>query len=208
MIKDMKIEEFLDKLAGGDATPGGGAAAALSAATAAGLVEMVANLTIGRKKYVEVHTEMEEVAKKAASLRREALALADEDVKAFDGVMAAYKAKREAAEADKDKYDGLIAEAFVKAALVPLETARIGQQLLVLAKEVALKGNVNATSDAGVAALTAYAAVEGGMLNVLTNLPYLPKTEVKRFKEEISLLREKVDSDYQEVLSYVKDRVN
>jgi len=53
--------DFLDALASGAATPGGGSAAAYSGAAAAGLVSMVARLTIGKKKYADVESKMQAI---------------------------------------------------------------------------------------------------------------------------------------------------
>ncbi len=50
---DSSVSSFLDGLASGAPTPGGGGAAALAGAMAAALVSMVCNLTIGRQRYAE-----------------------------------------------------------------------------------------------------------------------------------------------------------
>jgi methenyltetrahydrofolate cyclohydrolase len=44
------ISAYLDRLASADPTPGGGAAAAVTAAQGAALLSMVCNLTIGKKE--------------------------------------------------------------------------------------------------------------------------------------------------------------
>ena len=49
MITDASIESFLDDLADGAPTPGGGSAAAIMGAMAAALVSMVCNVTLGKK---------------------------------------------------------------------------------------------------------------------------------------------------------------
>ncbi len=66
MLKDLTLTEYLAKTASGEATPGGGSIAALCAAAAAGLTEMVANLTIGKKNYQSVEAEMKDIAKKVS----------------------------------------------------------------------------------------------------------------------------------------------
>ncbi|MCB0238896.1 MAG: cyclodeaminase/cyclohydrolase family protein, partial [Anaerolineae bacterium] len=55
------LDNFIDRLASGDPTPGGGSAAAMAGAAGAALVAMVARLTIGRKRYAEVEPQMEAV---------------------------------------------------------------------------------------------------------------------------------------------------
>ncbi|MGB7988230.1 MAG: cyclodeaminase/cyclohydrolase family protein, partial [Candidatus Methylophosphatis roskildensis] len=58
VISNQHVQEFLDRLASGAATPGGGSAAATMGAMGAALVSMVCNLTIGKKNYLEVEGEM------------------------------------------------------------------------------------------------------------------------------------------------------
>ena len=82
---------FLDELASDNPTPGGGSAAAFTAAQAAALADMVARLTIGKKKYADVETEMRQVLEKAEALRKELTSAIDADAKAFEAVMAAMK---------------------------------------------------------------------------------------------------------------------
>ena len=69
MLIDLTIKGFLDKTAGSDPVPGGGSISALNGSIAAALTEMVANLTIGRKKYAEVEDKMREVAGRMAEIR-------------------------------------------------------------------------------------------------------------------------------------------
>lgn len=60
-MKDLTIKAFLDNLSSESPAPGGGAVAALGAALGSSLVSMVANLTIGKKKYQDVQGEMEKI---------------------------------------------------------------------------------------------------------------------------------------------------
>ena len=79
----MKISDFLDELAAKQSTPGGGGAAALTGSQAAALLCMVANFTLGAKKYADVQEEMKGYLAQAEGLRLRLLELADEDVAAF-----------------------------------------------------------------------------------------------------------------------------
>ena len=78
------------ELASAAPTPGGGGAAAISGAMGAALVSMVCNLTIGKKKYVEVEAELKDVLAKSEGLRVVLTGMIGEDVQAFDAVMGAY----------------------------------------------------------------------------------------------------------------------
>lgn len=164
--------DFLAAVASSDPVPGGGSVAAYAGALAASLVRMVAGLTIGKKKYAAVEPEMTVVAGKAERLSKSLGELVDRDAAAYAAVSAAYKLpkKPEAAAASRSE---AITRALLGAAEVPLETARLCAQAAVLAAAVAAKGNTNAVSDAGVAALLAEAGCRGAVYNVLVNVSSL-----------------------------------
>jgi len=163
---------ILEALASGTPTPGGGTAAALAGAMAASLAEMVANLTLNRKKYIAVQPHMEQVAKESRELRARLLSLADEDAAVYLGVMAAYKLPKGSDSEISDR-NGAILRAIEQAARVPLTTADCALRVLELVSTVAQKGNQNAITDAGVAMLLGQAAVEGALYNVYINLSSL-----------------------------------
>ena len=157
-IRNQSIENFLEELASKKPTPGGGAAAAVAGATGASLVEMVGNLTKG-------NSEAGKIARKAKTLGRELLRLADEDVEAFDAVMRAYKSR--------NKED--IKDALIKAANVPSRVAKLSIELIALAKIIGKIGNKNAISDAKTALYLAEAAKKGAEENVKINLSVLKR---------------------------------
>jgi formiminotetrahydrofolate cyclodeaminase len=167
-IKDTAIEPFLDALASSSATPGGGSAAAIIGAMGAALVSMVCNLTIGKKKYADVEGEMKEVLHKAEALRHKLTGMIEDDVKAFDQVMAAYGMAKET-DADKVARDKAIQSALKQATEVPLRCCHAAREVIDLAAIASEKGNLNVISDAGVGVLAAYAALRSAALNVFTN---------------------------------------
>ena len=63
MLAELTIKEYLEKTASNTAIPGGGSGAALSAAVAASLVEMVAKLSIGKKGLEDVEAQMKKIVK-------------------------------------------------------------------------------------------------------------------------------------------------
>jgi glutamate formiminotransferase / formiminotetrahydrofolate cyclodeaminase len=163
------IGDFVASVASASPTPGGGSVVAHVGALAGALVQMVAGLTAGRPKYAAVDGEMREVAREAAVITRELEALVERDAAAYNAVSAAYKiAKTEATR------EGAITKALLGAAEVPLDTAQIAAQAAQLAAIVAEKGNPNAVSDGGVAALLAEAACRGAAYNVRINVAALP----------------------------------
>jgi methenyltetrahydrofolate cyclohydrolase len=167
-IKDTAVEPFLDALASNAATPGGGSAAAIIGAMGAALVSMVCNLTIGKKKYAEVEGEMKEMLGEAETLRRKLTSMIEEDVTAFDAVMAAYGMAKET-DAEKAAREKAIQAALKQATDVPMRCCHAAREVIDLALVAAEKGNLNVISDAGVAVLAGYAALRSAALNVFTN---------------------------------------
>ena len=152
--------------------PGGGSVAAHAGAVGAALAQMVAGLTIGKKKYAAVDAEMRELAVRAAALGNTLAALVDRDAEAYAGVSAAYKLPSETPELDALKR-AKVDEALLDAAVVPLETATACAEVAELALAVAERGNANAASDAGIAALLAEAGCVGASYNVRINVAAL-----------------------------------
>ena len=180
---------FLDALASSAPTPGGGSAAAYNAAMAAALVAMVANLTIGRKKYAEVESEMVEVLKQADTIRLSMMQAVEADAAAYQKVMEAYKLPKES-DAEKTARSEAIQAATLVAAQVPLSVAQTCASLLPLAYEVAEKGNANAITDAASALTFANAAMTAALLNVEINLSGLKdEAFIAMAKEEKEKLR-------------------
>lgn len=165
------LSGFVASVASASPTPGGGSVAAHAGALGAALAQMVAGLTAGKKKYAAVDAEMKEIALKAAELVNRLGTLVQKDADSYAAVSAAYKLPGEgdAAAARQDA----ITNALLGAAEVPLETARACAEVLVLALAVAERGNVNAVSDAGVAALLAEAGARGASYNVRINIASL-----------------------------------
>ena len=166
------LSGFVSSVASSAPVPGGGSVAAHVGALASALVQMVAGLTAGKKKYASVDAEMREVALEAAGLVTQLSALVARDAAAFAEVSAAYKMPNERPDAAAKRSDA-VTKALLFAAQVPLETARLCVRAAELAGVVATKGNTNAASDAGVAALLAEAGCRGAGLNVRINVASL-----------------------------------
>jgi glutamate formiminotransferase/formiminotetrahydrofolate cyclodeaminase len=159
------VTAFSAAVAAPTPAPGGGSVAAYVAALGAALVQMVAGLTVGRKKYAAVDAEMQSVRDDAQALAARLHALVEEDARAYGVVTEAYKLPKDAPERS-----ALIDAALVGAAQTPLETARACAKVADLALAVAQRGNQNALSDAGVAVLLAEAACKGAAFNVAINI--------------------------------------
>jgi glutamate formiminotransferase/formiminotetrahydrofolate cyclodeaminase len=167
------LSGFVASVASSTPTPGGGSVAAHTGALAAALVQMVAGLTVGRKKYADVDAEMRDVAQRAAAAGQRLTQLVELDAQAYTAVSAAYKLPKDTPEQIAQR-DAAITAALIGASEVPLETARACADVAALAEVVATRGNQNAVSDAGVAALLADAACRGAAYNVRINVAALP----------------------------------
>jgi len=166
------IATFLDSVAAASPTPGGGTVAAFTGALAACLATMVANLTVGKKKYAAAEPEMRRILSGATELRTRLMALSRRDAEAFDAVLRARRMPASTAE-ETTARDQALAHAELESARVPLETAEACLAVVGLAASAAASGNVNAVTDAGVAGLLAAAGAEGALLNVQINLKSL-----------------------------------
>ncbi|PVZ08033.1 cyclodeaminase/cyclohydrolase family protein [Porphyromonas loveana] len=169
ILTDLTVKGFLAETAGQEPVPGGGSISALNGSIAAALAEMVANLTIGKKKYVEVEAEMQTIAAQAAAIQKELVLDIDRDSDAYNKVFAAFKLPKETDD-EKAVRSAQIQEMTKYAASVPMEVARRVHSLLPLIEAVVAKGNQNAITDGCVAMMCARTAIIGALLNVRINL--------------------------------------
>lgn len=161
---EKNIEKFLEALASSAPTPGGGGAAALCGALGIALGNMVGSLTLGKKKYADVHEDIAELNAKAEALRAGFVALVDADAEAFAPLSRAYSIPK-----DDPARDEIMEPALLKAAEAPLEIMRKCAEALELISGYAAKGSALAISDAGCAAALCGAAMEAAALNVKIN---------------------------------------
>lgn len=169
MIKDMTIEMYSELLASDEPTIGGGTAAAISGAMAASLVMMVANLSIGKKKYAQHEEIFEDVLGKMRDIQHILLDKADEDKASFEAVMQAFRLPK----SNEDEINArniAIEEATKQATLVPMSVAMWAIEVAKSAIIVIEYGNVNARSDGLVGAQMALTSFISAIYNVKTNL--------------------------------------
>lgn len=193
----MTIDEFAAMVASNSPVPGGGSIAALSGALSAALAQMVANLTIGKKKYADSEAEMREVSEKAEALRHTLLEDIERDSQAYNRVMEAY---RMAKDTDEEKLlrNNAIEQSAKTAAEVPFQVACTAYEIMPLAEAAVARGNSNAVTDGLVAAMMARTAVLSALFNVRINLGTISDAD---FVKEYS---EKSDSLQNDVLAYEK----
>ena len=167
-LTNLSCETFLAELAGNAPAPGGGGAAALVGAAGAALGNMVGSLTVGKKKYAAVETDILALNERSAALRKRLERLVQADAEAFLPLAAAYKLPKETPEQQAHKA-AVLEEALNRACAAPLEIMAACCEGITLAEEYAAKGSVLALSDAGCAALFCKAALQAAGLNVTVN---------------------------------------
>ncbi|MCL2168682.1 MAG: cyclodeaminase/cyclohydrolase family protein [Defluviitaleaceae bacterium] len=202
-LVDLNVKDFAQKMASSDPTPGGGSAAALSGLVGIALVEMVANLTIGRKKYAEHDELMQSIIKEAKVLREKFLNAIDDDAKSYDAVSRAFKLPKETDE-EKAARSAAIQEATKGATLSPFVITELSLDAMKLAHSAIGKCNTNAASDLGVAAVNFRAAAKGAWLNILINLGGLKDEEFKAdIRVKAKALRKEAKALAKEIKAFV-----
>lgn len=186
MFINKSLKEYIDNVASGDPTPGGGSVSALAGSLGGALTNMVSNLTVGKKAYEELPEEIKSQilnnSKEIAKLTEEIVGIVDEDTKAFDKVMEAFKMPKETDE-EKAARSVAIQDGYKIALEVPLRCAEKCLKILELQEVFANYGNVNAITDVGVGTLLAYSGLEGALFNVTINLGSIKDEEFKKKNE-------------------------
>jgi len=193
-------------LAAGSATPGGGAAAAYAAAMAAGLVAMVARLTLGKKKYAGVEAQMQSLLDSAEKLRADLGACIADDSAAFEAVLDAFRLPKDTPEQLAARAQA-VESAYHHAAEVPLKVARAAAAASGLALQAVVQGNRNAISDGGSAAYLARAGFAGAALNVRANAGAVQdQSAAAAWLQEIAGLESRIDETMETVEKVLKER--
>lgn len=201
---EKNVDKFLADLASSAPTPGGGGAAALCGALGIALGNMVGSLTLGKKKYADVHEDIAELNAKAEALRAGFVALVDADAEAFAPLSRAYAIPK-----DDPARDEIMEPALLKAAEAPLEIMRKCAEALELISGYAAKGSALAISDAGCAAALCGAAMEAAALNVKINTKSMKNRAVAdNINAEMNELLQKYFALSQEIYNDVSGRLS
>lgn len=194
---------FLEATGAATPTPGGGSSAALAGALSASLSQMVANLTLGRKKYASVEAEIEGLLEQTTRLRHELTAAIGHDAAAFERLMSAWRDKKVSGE---DKMLA-IEEATRQAGLVPLTVARRSRDAAKLAVSMTAIGNANAVTDAAAAAVMARAAVQVAAMNVRINgIGLRDQDQAQAWNAELTTLETETERLAEQAVAMAADR--
>ncbi len=199
-LASMDICQFADELASDSPAPGGGSVAALNGTLSAGLSAMVGNLTYNKKEYKKVKEIMIELSDQAQRLKEFFTESIDKDTEAFNKVMEAFSLPKDT-DQEKALREKAIMEATKGATLVPFSVLEKTREAAELALTAAEKGNRNSLSDSGVAGLTAAAAAEGALYNVMINLDSIDDEE---FNKETAKKAIEINNQVQEIVTKIK----
>ena len=161
---EKNIAEFNALLASKSPVPGGGGASALAASLGAALGSMVANLTLGKKKYAEYETENGSLLRELEELRLKAEELIEKDAEAFEPLSKAYSIPRDAPFRDEE-----MERCLRMAAEPPMEILRIACRGILIHEKLEKTGSVLAISDVGTGVIMFWAAMYGAAMNVRVN---------------------------------------
>jgi glutamate formiminotransferase / formiminotetrahydrofolate cyclodeaminase len=164
----MSVQAFADETASESPAPGGGSVSAMVGSLGAALNAMVANLSSAKKGWEDQFAWFSAKADEAQGLKKELLLLVDEDTRAFNAILEAFKLPKQE-EAEKVIRKKAIQDATLYAIEVPFRVLQKAAAIMDLADEMVRKGNPNSLSDAAVGALCARTAVYGAYLNVCIN---------------------------------------
>lgn len=170
MIQKQTLELFQKELASKSPTPGGGVVAGLSAQFAASLIEMVCNLTIDKKGYENRQKDLIKIQKRISEIKKRLVMLTDEDAKAYDKVLMAYRLP-----STDQKRKEAIKKSLKYAIEVPFEVRRFAIEIEKIAYRVSKIGNKNAISDAKTAVHLSRAAAKSAQENIKINKQSLKK---------------------------------
>jgi methenyltetrahydrofolate cyclohydrolase len=207
MYAEKPLQFFLDKLCSSSPEPGGGSASALVGAIGASLSGMLAALTINKKGYEQVKTDMEEHYAHAKKLKDDMLLLLQKDTEAFEDASKAFKMPKDTDE-QKKKRGEAIESGLKKATEVPLSIMEKSLEVARLAQKVLMSGNEMAITDGAISALFAEAAAIGGMINVRINFSWMKDKEyVSSIEKRLGVILEEVRKIREEGVKYTLEKL-
>jgi len=205
---EKSCREFTEQLASSSPVPGGGGASALVGAIGVALGNMVGSLTVGKKKYAAVESDILRLNEEAQRLRRELLKMVEQDAEAFAPLARAYGLPKDTPEQQAHKAK-VMEQALKDACGVPMTIMHTCCQAIRLIEKYAEIGASIAISDAGVAVALCRAALQGASLNVLINAKAMTdRSHAKHLLSEIGEMLDRyvplADQIYQQIADSFK----
>jgi glutamate formiminotransferase/formiminotetrahydrofolate cyclodeaminase len=191
----MNLKSFSSAVASDKPVPGGGSVSAYVAGLAAGLVSMVARLSL-RKADPQKARAIEAILVESEQLRARLLTQVDQDAESFDALMKAYRLPKGTTNENEARSSAIQAR-LKDATTVPLRTAEQSANTLSAARRLVEYANINAISDLETAAAAAHAAFSGAASNVKINLPGISDADYgKHIREKLDALQGQLEADW------------
>ncbi|MBR3878181.1 MAG: glutamate formimidoyltransferase [Bacteroidaceae bacterium] len=207
-LVDMTCAAFAEETASESPAPGGGSISAYMGALAAALGTMVANLSSHKAGWDDRWEFFSCWAEKGMAVMNELLALVDEDTAAFNRIMDVFGMPKGTAE-EKAARAAAMEVATLYATEVPLRTMKAAYKAFEVVRAMAVEGNPNSVSDAGVGALAARSAVMGACLNVRINAAGLKdRAAAERLVNEAMEIQALAQQAEKEILAIVDSKID
>lgn len=204
-LTHLTVAAFLDRLRSSEPTPGGGSAAALASAAGASLLAMVAAMPTRRAEAPAAVEQLHDAGRRSAALAEALTSLVDEDSRAYDDVVAAFRLPK-STDVEQSERSARIQVALAAAVQAPLAVARHSAEALEAATTVAQYGNRNAASDTGVGIELLGAGFRGAALNVEINLRSLKDDAcVQQARSELESLTRRAEAAASDARRYLEE---
>ena len=204
----MTCRAFAEETSSESPAPGGGSISAYMAALGTALGSMVANLSAHKRGWESRWKEFSDWAEKAQAVMKDLLALVDEDTAAFNRLMDAMRMPKGTPEQIEERNAAMEA-ATIYATQVPLRTMETAARAFPVLRQMALEGNPNSVSDAGVGALAVRSAILGAQLNVKINAAGLQNRETaERLLSEAEGIAAAAIKEEQDILALVNSKIS
>ena len=206
-LSQCTCEDFAAKLASKEPVPGGGGVAALAGSLGAALASMVANYSIGKKKFLGMEAKHQEIIDKSCDLMNKLMALIDEDAENFAPLSKAY-GMPSATEEEKAEKEKVLQQCLLVAASGPVKMVEYVYDAIKIQEELVDISTKIIISDVGCGVQMLKAALYSANLNVIVNMnsikdeKYVAETSAKcnKMVAEGTQIADKVYNKVVEVL--------
>ena len=170
-----KIEDILDDLENKELEIAGGSVVGIILSTVNSLIIYISNLTIGKKRYIDVQDQVQEILGQANILKLKSMKSIDKDKEILEKILSTYKNKKE----NPDEYELACKEAVEFA----LEVVEIAYKTLELSNKISEVGNKMLASDFNICKYYAEASIKASKENYLINFKSI---EDNNYKDEVN----------------------
>lgn len=203
-MHNKSLNEFAELSASSTPVPGGGGVSAAVGALSASLAEMVTNLTIGKKKYIEYTVELNDIRKELQILRSNLLQCINKDAEAFEPLSKAYKMDK-----GDPEYASRMEECLKNASSSPYLILKYATRVIDLDERLAIIGSKISVSDAATSVMLANGVLYGGYINVIVNTNLMKdRGYADKLEAEAKALLDEYANKSLKIFNDIKERLN